>query len=327
MNKPGRNSKRRHPKKRRLILRGVLFAAIGFYLVWVIFNYVSDTLKAKLVETQVANYDYIQSTVDFNGILVRDETVLSVPNHGKLAIVASEGERVRVGAVVFKVNIPDVRGRDGVTAINISSPRAGLVSYRLDGLEKLLVPHNVNIMDLFGIFAGHTLQSLKYDDNQVVEAGQTVAKVVNNLEPMLVLGELPNQPVFLKKIKPGGRVLVDLGLAGSKPVYLTVVEAKPTGDKLRIVLELNDFAKEFIQNRVHTFRLISDRFEGYIVPEQALVYKDNKPGIYTVYKKLTRWQPVKIEGKVKDQVAVSGLEPETTYVINPKYIEEGQPVN
>lgn len=304
----------------------VLLLLIATYVVWVGYNHTRDFLTTKLIKIEPASYGVVQKTLLFEGLLIREETVLSTTVGGKIEIVASEGERVRVGAVVTKIKTPDVNGKGGYVFTNIKAPKAGIVSYYTDGLESILAPENLEKIDFMAIKeeAKAKAKGTNKASGQEVKGGSPVAKIVNNLGPMYIVGEIEKSKVPLSKLESMKQIMVIPEKSDQLPLYLNVIDTVSSGDKSKVILEMNNFADEFLTRRTHTFTLVLDRHEGYVVPSEAIVSKEGKSGIYTIYKNSVRWQPIEIMGEVDGKIAISGLTPDSSYVVNPKYATEGQ---
>ena len=68
--------------------------------------------------------------------------------------------------------------------------------------------------------------------------------------------------------------------------------------------------------------------KGYLIPLEALVYRESRPGILTVYKKRATWTPVTVQEHLGGQAAVTGigLAEHTRYIANPGSFKEGERV-
>ncbi len=326
MSKPRRAVSNRVSNRRPGFLKVSLLAIVGVYVVWVVFSYVSSVFKTSLVKSEVAEKGHIESVMPFDGTLVRDETVLSAPVGGKLKVGFKEGERVRVGATVASIDSPDINGKDGMKKSRLSSPCAGIVNYHLDGLETLLTLKNIDQMDLFAVKAQNQLNEKVFSDGQAVEGGQTVVKIVNNLVPMIVLGEVNGKDVPWDDISTKKQLTVQPD-TDKDPITLNVVNLKRANGKIRFALEFNNYDDRYLFSRNHRFSLVTQRFEGYILPAKAIINRAGKTGVFIVYKNVTRWRPVTVVGQIGDRVAVSDLDSETYYIVNPQLTQEGQVIN
>ena len=108
---------------------------------------------------------------------------------------------------------------------------------------------------------------------------------------------------------------------------------------MRLIVGINNLPLELYNRRKIQVELVTGRFPGFLIPQQAVINKESQPGIYLVYKGAVVWEPVMIVGEVNQDLAIktdleklpkgtpSRLAPNAIVVINPGYVEEGQAVD
>jgi len=277
----------------------------------------------RLAAAQQVQPGVIQIKVPAKGILVRDETVINAPRNGVLRVIAHEGERVRVGAVLAQVVVPSLESKTGETVFDIVTPRAGVVSFHVDGLENVYSPNNLMELDLNKIDTIKTVIRNITPGSQV-EEGKPICKIVNNLAPINVLAVTEEALDFPNKSQ---RSKVEISLINNdKQVYQAVLMEKAfRGKPNQILLSLEDFNDYLMSARQQDFNLTTVRYEGYIVPAGAIVRKEGKDGIFTIYKERVKWKNVKIEGSYQEKVVISGITPNIKVITHPEYVKEGRP--
>ncbi|MDT3700294.1 MAG: HlyD family efflux transporter periplasmic adaptor subunit [Thermincola sp.] len=310
---------RRNPRK---ALRKLILFVIAFYVVFMTYGFIRDMAVDHLAGAQQVKPGVIEIKVPAKGILVRDELVVNAPRNGVLRVLAQDGERVRVGAVLAQVVVPSLESKVGETVFNIVTPRAGVVSYHLDGLENVYSPKNLTELDLNKI---DTIKSeaRNFTPGSQVEEGQPVCKIVNNLVPINILAvtdKVLDIPEKFAKSK------INISLNDDRQVYQAALTEKAfRGKANQTLFSLENYDNSLMTAREQDFTVTTARYEGYIVPAGAIVQKEGQDGIYTIYKERVKWKEVKIEGSSQGQVVISGVTPETRVIFNPEYVSEGRP--
>lgn len=311
---------RRNPRK---ALRKLSLIIIAVYVLFVTYGFIRDMIVTRIAGARQVQPGVVQVTVPIKGILVRDETVINAPRNGILKVVAREGERVRVGAVIAQVVVASLDSKTGETVFNIVAPKAGVVSYYSDGMENVYTPKNLTELDLNKI---DTIKSVlrNFMPGNQVEEGKPVCKIVNNLAPVTIMA-VANEPLKF----PGStqRSTVKISLSNNdKQVYQGVLLDKAfRGKANQILFSLDNYDGNLMIARKQDFSLTTARYEGYIVPAGAIVRKEGKDGIFTIYKERVKWKNVKIEGIYQEKVVISGLTPDIKVISHPEYVKEGRP--
>lgn len=322
-----RPGQRRHSRKKRpfsgsVALRNTLLAVIALYIVWQGINYTRDIIMSRLIRVEEARYGVIENVLPVDGTLIRNESVLAATKNGRLKILIPEGERVRVGAVVAQVAAPAMDSQSGETLFNIVAPVAGIISYQTDGYENVYTPRNLQVLPVSKLRSAE-LKPAKLTEGMQVEEGKPVAKIVNNLDPINILGTIPKEKIPGGMLQTGDRVRVRFDKNQPAPLYLSVADSSFQGKDNLYRLVLRNYTDNFINPRTIPFELILKRFEGFIMPAGALVKREGQLGLYIIYKEAVKWKKVELIGQINDEVAVGGLEPGVSVVQNPKYAREG----
>ncbi len=310
---------RRNPRR---ALRKIIILLIALYTGFLGYRFGHDLIITRLAGVEQVRLGVIQSSIPAHGILVRSEKVVAAPHSGKLKVLAAEGERVRVGEVVAQVVTESLDKPAGETVFNLTAPWAGIISYHLDGLEEIYSPENIRELDLPG------LEQVKSKPEQFtagspVEAGRPVLKIVNNLEPLYLIAFTENDLALPEKNKKNSLYL-SFSQAEKELSQAVVQERNFRGRANQVLFSLN-YQESLAVPRKIELQVITDRFEGYVVPAGAIVQKEGKAGIYTVFKERVRWKKVEITGRAQEKVVISGITPDIKVILNPEYVKEGYP--
>lgn len=305
----------------RHFIRKLVLLIISIYVIVVAYAFIHDLVVGALVQVDQVQQGIIQSTIATEGILVRNEQTVSSPRSGTIRIIAAEGERVRVGQLVAQVAVASLDNSRGVTLFNITAPRAGLVSYRVDGLEGVYSYENLKELDL------NKVETLKPEPvevksgSQVVE-GRPLIRIINNLDPVYIIAKPQNGAVL-----PGNKesFLITPG-SDDKTFRAGIIERNFLGKPKQILLKVSNYDNTLLGGRKFDFKIITQRYEGNVIPAKAVVKKDGKEGIYTVYKERVKWKAVEVDGKIDDKVIISGITPDIKVILSPEYVKEGYPL-
>ena len=248
------------------------------------------------------------------GILVRNETVIVAPASGRLNLYLQEGEKVRAGESIGEVQT--LSGDSAASARNslIRAPRSGLVIRQTDGLEGVLNPGQVDILEVAGLklkaAEGSGRQGSSGDK---CEKGQPVMKVVDNLSPLAICLQAPDgyPPARLKK---GGHIKL---VWENNHFQGQITEVRDYGGRTGLVIQSQVYPAALLQKRKVALDLEGETVTGCLVPVKALVEKDGQPGLLIISKQRTVWVPVRVEGTVNGRAAVSGtgITPGVRYLI------------
>lgn len=310
---------KRNPRR---AFRKIIIFVIGFYVLFLTYGFVRTLVVTRLAKAEQVQLGVIQNTVPANGVLVRSEKVVQAPRTGVLKVLASEGERVRVGEVVAQVIVGSIDSTTGEKTFNIQASQAGIISYHLDELEEIYSPLKIRELDL-GKAEKIESKPKQYSAGNQVEEGKPVLKIVNNLGPLYIITSLTDGRGLPNNDKKS--LMITFGPDGKNVSQVVVVERNFRGKVNQLLLSLTNYNENLMVSRQLDFNIITDRFEGYIIPAAAIVRKDGKDGIFTVFKERVRWKKVEICGRAEGKVSISGITPDIKIILNPEYVKEGYP--
>ncbi len=310
------SSRKRGRKRGNRFLKVVVIALalVGTFLIS------CKYLTAAVSNVQFLSYQEVYLTTPLEGLLIKEEEVVRSPSSGEIHFTVPDGNRLEVGAGAAQV-ISTEQG-SGKVALNIFTPVAGVFCTHLDGLESILSPENMNVLDLTKL---EKTVNKAIPEGVRVEKGQPVFKLIDNLSPINFYAVIP------KDSFPSGMV--------DRPRWLQATWENQTfnikpdkivdkGDRWEGLFLLNNYPENIIHYRKVRLSVTTKKLNGLLVPCRAVVYRNGEPGLYLAVKKKACWVPLKIEGELNGKVAVSGQEigENTRYVSNPILAREGWPV-
>lgn len=242
-------------------------------------------------------------------LVVRDETVVFAARAGTFQPAAPEGQRV-----TEKDTVAILQAAGGTRQV-VAAPRAGVVCYHTDGWEKVLTPQSLETLDL--VHWDQVPPALaEAGPGTLVEAGRPLFKIVNNLQPPLIWFKFDSEylgwfPAVGKKVSFRlGEAIYEGTLRGLTSQGITAWGW----------LEVD--RKEMLHEREVEISLILARADGPIIPNEALVWRDEAPGVYKKNMQGYQWVPVEVLLQEEDYSVVKGLSRGDLVITNPYLIEE-----
>lgn len=330
-----KSTKKRKFNGQKLLLFSTLLIIASFFLWWLGIG-VKNLIVQELLTVQSLKYDKLQQDVLVEATVFRNETVVLAPQGGKLVKNVPEGERIRKGKQVAVVQVATVENASGAIDIALKTPKAGVISYQIDGLEATYSPDNV---EKFGPerLAQADIHRQPANVNQLT-AGQGAFKVVDNLTKGYVYLKLSKDQLdseFLSECQPDKYLTLQVGKDKQSRKYEWLIkQVFNDAQSVHILLGVRNLPESMYTQRRVPVRIISQQYAGLIVPTSALVEKEGQKGVYVVYKQSVLWQPVEVRGIIGEQAAIrapkdklnSKVTANATLITNPQYVHEGQAV-
>ncbi|MDR9787527.1 MAG: HlyD family efflux transporter periplasmic adaptor subunit [Peptococcaceae bacterium MAG4] len=302
-----RKRKRRTSDSCLLYLALVALLICVAYIAW-------GRLVVYLSGVQFLTQQEISRTVQLQGILIKEEMVIRSPVTGKVHFMTVDGNRIEMGAPAA-----EVVAVGGGASSRLITPSAGMFCNHIDGLENVLSPANLDVLDFSSL---DRISHKQVSEGELVEKGQPVFKLIDNLSA-IYLYTVVSQTEFPAELKEKNQWLK--ARWNDLPLMVKAYSFAEKGDSWEGLLQLSGFPDELVHNRQISLEIVTNRLAGFLVPHHAVVYRDETPGIYLAVKKRAQWVPVKVEGELQGKVAISGrgLGEDTRYVSNPMLIREG----
>ncbi len=335
----GRQTKKRqapkHLNKRWIAVLGIVAVLILASVLWWGFITIKNTLVSRLVDVEPAKLGVLEEVVPVEVVLVREEQSVVAPQAGLLKPVVPEGERARKGALSALITVNTIETGSGQKDQAVMAPITGIVSYKVDGIEGIATPENIEKLGVARIIDVALTNASKSKptaaDQANVQSGQPIMKIYNNLKPVLFLVDLKQNKLNSELLKK--KIVYGRSAADQETISFRVLSETKGQTPQYLVLSSNTFRPEFVHNRLTELKLITNRYQGYILPKSTIVEKNGQKGIYIVYKETVNWQQVTVKGELGDQLAVgpvgtnsTALTANSLVINNPGLVQEGQPV-
>jgi len=295
---------------------------VGIGLLFLSYYYVrhfEQLIITRVVQIQPARAGALEEGITVLATVIREEIPIIAPVTGKLEKLATEGQRVRRGAILASL-VPVGTGEQTTPSkINLRATQPGIVAYHLDGLEKVLVPGLIDSLEADRVYELAAKANPK--EEQVVGNGTAAIKIIANLTPVLLYIQIPTTAVGADW-KTGKELTIKIQGA-EEGFKARITTLRKDDDKSVIILSL-PCHREFWYPRQLTMNLITNRFLGFILPGTSLVKKESKFGVYVLYRNKVQWREVEVLGSVGRQTAVEGLTEGASVIVNPRWVAEGK---
>ncbi len=170
------------------------------------------------------------------------------------------------------------------------SPKAGILSYELDGLEEIFSVNKINEYKLsnFRIIDG---SKKNLAEEKEVKYGEPIYKIIDNFT-WYAMTEVDAKDV--DKLEEGKIVHVRIN-NDEKKIISRIVKIIKEKDKCLIILKFTDFLHEHYKERYIDIHIIKNTFEGLIIPNKSITEKDGIKGVYIKdISGIVKFRPVKI---------------------------------
>ena len=156
----------------------------------------------------------------------------------------------------------------------ITAPIAGVVSYRVDGLEESLSPKD------FTTLTEENLENLDVKTGKIVSTSQSQGKIINNFECYLAT---ILESDTAKQAEVGDEVTLNFSSGIEVNTKINYV-AKQESGRILIIFKLDIMPEEFIQYRKISFNITWSHLSGLKVPNTSII--EDEDGIdYVIRKK------------------------------------------
>ena len=145
----------------------------------------------------------------------------------------------------------------------INTPKSGLISYRVDGLEEVLTP------ETFSSLTSEFLQKLDVKTGKIIASSNESGKVINNFE-CYIATTLNSQKANEAEVGDN----VTIRFSNNVELESEIVQINKEDNNVLIVLKTDRLTEELINYRKISFDLVWWSSTGLKVPNHAIVEKD-----------------------------------------------------
>lgn len=290
-------------KGRILVVIFILLLVILYVIIYVV-----PKMVGMLEDTTVLKYGTLPVTDSAEALIVRDETLFLAESEGRLSYKIDESSKVRKGTKLVELEPGNVveketdsdgkeiepeseykeiivrAGKDAKVSGDNTSNISGVVSYHVDGYEKLLTPKTIKNLD------GKKIEEI--DGNvtnlkrKITLQGDPIYKTAKNTLWYLVIWKEKGESI--KNYKDNKQVKVNIGKTQIDAKVKNIYEKE---DGNLVVLETDMYYKFYSKYRKAKVSVVFAEYQGLIVEKDSIVEKDGRSEVY-VKQKDESYKPV-----------------------------------
>ncbi len=340
---PSPKRKKTVRKKRRKTLDILIYLFIAL-VVFTGYQPVKEYFASKLLDYTYLQYGVLEDQITTDALLIKTEQIVSGSGSSVLSPIVGEGERAANGQVIASAGFSGNKQ-------NLRAPFAGMVSYKIDGLEGSLKPGCWEQISLSEVLKNILTQKEaaeqaqtqtnkkenkeKEEDKQeqngdiVIENRLDSVKVIDNLREIYVYLEIPQRSSWPEMTEGTS---FQLHFPNAIAEKASIMQVKDNGETRQVLFEIRTAKNLALSDRLQKCSLVLDSWKGYLAPVSAICYDEaQKPRIMVVKKNKIAWQEIEIVSQVGEQVVIqpldgASLNTSTPIITNPERAKEGQKV-
>lgn len=292
---------------RSKIFRGMGWGLVIFILLvsmgWV---YRSHFLTSSLQITS-AKEGSIQHHEKVTIVFANEETLLKSNVSGTPTFLFQEGQRVRKGDTVARIQGTGALSQGNSGEEKIIAPIGGLLFTFVDGLEGVLTPDNLLAMDVNKIL--EQTSAFKEDSRGGSVNSRIIGKVVNNLAPTSAVLNIATSGYEVGNTL---RFIIDGQTYSAK---IQRIMDNPQG----VVVRFNQYINGSSEQRMQEVELITKpTVSGILIPKSSLWFRGEEQGVYVVREGAIQFRKVKILDENEEYICVDSLPHGIPVIVNPR---------
>ncbi len=327
-----------------LLLALVVIVQVGYH-------WLGEQFLAWRLQVVTAEQGSLEQTVEVEGVVTRSEKIVRAPVHGVILELAEAGERIPVGKNLARIGVlrdpyppeqeieetgdsveniaeenepgqEEPSPEDFEEIVTVTSVKAGLLSYHIDGLENRDGPYYL---------AGENMAE-KIPEPSVtatgdrIRAGQPLLKIVDNWKWYYSI-VLPLHPGRSMAADNDAEIVFDFAPEVPVRAKLDHSEIDEEKKEVRLTYLVEKQLAGFETARLAGATLVYSRQEGLIIPAEAIFEKNRTPGVFLNQGGRVAFQPVTVVEKKGDRALVEGLAPRSLVITRHELVEEGRRLN
>lgn len=260
--------------------------AMALFLLWNSLGY----LALWAADVTVVTKTTITSSTPVDCFVLRKEFLLRSPGNGKYIPLVDNGERVRVGQ-----DIGRIEGQGG--KILVQAPVAGLLLHKVDGFEGHF--SSGSSLDLALVESVTKYMDMSPDAKGVsqVGTGDVVGVIVGNTGYQLLTA--------LNFHSQGQRLKIN----AEDGLTYTIIprEVIQSESKFWVLWDVTSLSDTLGMKRAFPAQLVTNEQEAVLVPVKALCTKNGKQGVLVLFRGEPVFNEVTVLLNQEDEVGVTGL--------------------
>jgi len=269
--------------KKKPILLFIIILIVLYAIIYIV-----PRVNGALVPSYIAEYGELKISDETTAYFVRNEKVYVARATGETNYFFKQGSLIRKDSKVMQVKAQvsedaepsrayaDIMSRLGDNVVRkkyYKTKDVGVVSYAVDGYERLVTPKTMKKADysFFKKLSQDDVTDLKRD--RVVK-NEPVFKIVDRTKWYMVCFVDADH---IDRYEKGSRVRVEFE---DDYVDTTVHSAKADGNQAKIILQTDYYYDQFAETRVADVSLVTYQENGLIVENGSITEEKGQTGVY-----------------------------------------------
>lgn len=247
-----------------------------------------DSIMAEL-QNSIASQDYDEVKILKDRLLVATNKKDAITNEKKLVADQIDNALNKKNDIIQKIK---------KARLVHYSQTAGIVSYNIDGLEEKL---SAKKADKYSVKDFKVLNQKKETKKQSedVKIGQSIFKIIENQTWFIMV---KTNDKSLKSFKEKEAISVKLK---ENILEGTIFKIDKTNKDTLVIIKLNEYLYNHLNDRYLDVELITNTYNGLIIPKTSIVEKDGIKGVYVKsISGVIEFRPIKILGQDDKNVII-----------------------
>ncbi|AGB40814.1 hypothetical protein Halha_0846 [Halobacteroides halobius DSM 5150] len=291
-----------HKRKRGIVVWSIFFLICASLTSLVAINLLGYH-SSKVV---TARYQMLRKEFKTNGLLIKDEEVTFASQSGRLELNVPEGTRLSAGNKILTIY-------NGQQKDELYNYKAGIVSYKIDGLETTLT---IKSRDELTYKSFKELRSSisKVAENDIVNIGRPLFKIIDNFKIYLAV-LLPQNKLI--SYETGDKVEIEFNNFEVRNFQGEIDMILPDKPQNVMIIKLDKFIPLFVKLRRAEVTVIKEKYYGLVLPKSALIRNKNQQlGVQVQGYVKNYFQEVEVKARIDNKVVVKGVLPGDKVLLN-----------
>lgn len=245
---------------------------------------------------------------------------------------------VKLSSDELEAKKKELEEKISLSNVSYKAEFSGIVSYKIDGLEKYFSLENLN--DYTYEYLHQHSQIATMDVHTEVKENDALFKEIDNLSWKAALTIENSETV--KDFEKGK--MITLEVLNGQLLKGNILSINRTGTHAVIVAAFNTMLSDMYSNRIHDGKIVMEKIKGYEIPKSSVITRNNIVGVYVQeIKGLVKFVPIEIlqentnryfinrgdrQGKITiDDKSYKTITINDAIVVNPRTVEESRVLN
>lgn len=245
------------------------------------------------IQSAIRDRDYERANSGINSLDMDSKTTYSISDLKEYINLSNKELENKKNSLEEKISKSN---------ITYNSEFTGIVSYKIDGLEKYYTSKNLDELTYDYINLHNTIDSVPIKTE--IKENDPLFKVIDNLEYRFAITIKDADKI--KNYKVGDIVNIDIDGMNSLRAKIIKINKSKNNKAVLIVYLTESFNEIYSKGRIHNGKIILEKKTGFVIPKSSLILKNNTTGVYVQeIKGLVKFVPVDIYSENDNTVFIN----------------------